>query len=200
MSPCFEKTPEWCRARRCQPDERLQFWKMTIKKNSFSRILVGSCASDRELLSREEQHFRSQFSVGYSTKSRLRRLMFSAGRRFQFERAEFEEFEDYYARWCISARDECRLPNDFRRSRSQGTINQLMSSEIDKRGIEAKFGIDFEEYFALDTPNIWLYWRRTLKMADKKSKNYGRVAFWLQRSKCALMRIWKTMWVFSKTV
>ena len=86
------------------------------------------------------------------------------------------------------------------------TINQLMCHlEIDKRGIEQKFNIDFEEYFAADIPKLQTFINEGLLVNDDdKIKIIGSGILIIRNvAMCFdayLAKMMKEKPVFSKTV
>ena len=86
------------------------------------------------------------------------------------------------------------------------TINQLMCNlEIDKREIEAKFGIDFEDYFASDIPKLNVFVQDELleNNADKIKVTGSGILVIRNIAMCFdayLEKMMKDKPVFSKTV
>ena len=145
------------------PDERLQILKMTIEKFvSAGYEYIGmdhfALPTDELAVAQKNNTLYRNFQ-GYSTKAGCDVYAFGLSAISQFQNIyaqNLKNLKDYYARV-----DE-NLPATnvgyrmtFDDHVRKETINQLMCHlEIDKRGIERKFGINFEEYFALDTPKL----------------------------------------------
>lgn len=145
------------------PDERLQILKMTIEKLSdagYEYIGMDHFAkpTDDLAIAQKNGTLYRNFQ-GYSTKAGADVYAFGLSAISQFQNVyaqNLKNLRDYYARvdengpatnvgYRMTADDHVR----------KETINQLMCNlEIDKRAIEAKFSIDFEEYFAADIPKL----------------------------------------------
>jgi oxygen-independent coproporphyrinogen-3 oxidase len=159
------------------PDERLQILKMTIEKLTgagYEYIGMDHFAkpTDDLAVAQKNNTLYRNFQ-GYSTKSGADVYAFGLSAISQFENIyaqNLKNLKDYYARI-----DE-NLPATnvgyrmtFDDHVRKETINQLMCNlEIDKRGIEAKFGIDFEEYFAADIPKLCVFIDEGLLENDAK--------------------------------
>lgn len=145
------------------PDERLNILKMTIEKLTdagYEYIGMDHFAlpTDELAVAQKNNTLYRNFQ-GYSTKAGADVYAFGLSAISQFRDVyaqNLKNIKDYYNRvdagmpatnvgYRMTADDHVR----------KETINQLMCHlEIDKRGIEAQFGIDFEEYFALDIPKL----------------------------------------------
>ncbi len=145
------------------PDERLQILKMTIEKLvSAGYEYIGmdhfALPTDELAVAQKNNTLYRNFQ-GYSTKAGCDVYAFGLSAISQFQNIyaqNLKNLKDYYTRV-----DELQPATNvgyrmtFDDHVRKETINQLMCHlEIDKRGIEVKFGIDFEEYFALDTPKL----------------------------------------------
>jgi oxygen-independent coproporphyrinogen-3 oxidase len=145
------------------PDERLQILKMTIEKLvSAGYEYIGmdhfALPTDELAVAQKDNTLYRNFQ-GYSTKAGCDVYAFGLSAISQFQNIyaqNLKNLKDYYARV-----DENQPATNvgyrmtFDDHVRKETINQLMCHlEIDKRGIEAKFDINFEEYFALDTPKL----------------------------------------------
>ncbi len=148
------------------PDERLQILKMTIEKLTgagYEYIGMDHFAKPTDDLAVAQKNGTLYRNFqGYSTKAGADVYAFGLSAISQFQNIyaqNLKNLKDYYARvnenlpvtnvgYRMTADDHVR----------KETINQLMCNlEIDKRGIEAKFGIDFEEYFAADIPKLRVF-------------------------------------------
>ncbi|HEY8562159.1 MAG TPA: oxygen-independent coproporphyrinogen III oxidase [Pyrinomonadaceae bacterium] len=144
-------------------DERLQILKMTIEKLSaagYEYIGMDHFAkpTDELAIAQKNGTLYRNFQ-GYSTKAGCDVYAFGLSAISQFQNIyaqNIKRLPDYYKRvgenqpatlvgYRMTADDHVR----------KETINQLMCNlEIDKRAIEAKFGIRFEDYFAADLPKL----------------------------------------------
>lgn len=145
------------------PDERLQILKMTIEKLTdagYEYIGMDHFAkpTDELAIAQKNNTLYRNFQ-GYSTKAGCDVYAFGLSAISQFQNVyaqNLKNLRDYYTR--IDA--EFPATNvgyrmTFDDHVRKETINQLMCNlEIDKRGIEQKFGIDFEEYFKDDIPKL----------------------------------------------
>ena len=145
------------------PDERLQILKMTIEKlvsNGYEYIGMDHFAkpSDDLAIAQKNNTLYRNFQ-GYSTRAGADVYAFGVSAISQFQNIyaqNLKNLKDYYTRV-----DE-NLPATnvgyrmtFDDHVRKETINQLMCHlEIDKRGIESKFDINFEDYFAADIPKL----------------------------------------------
>jgi oxygen-independent coproporphyrinogen-3 oxidase len=160
------------------PDERLQILKMTIEKLSdagYEYIGMDHFAKPTDDLAVAQKNGTLYRNFqGYSTKAGADVYAFGLSAISQFQNVyaqNLKNLREYYARV-----DE-NLPATnvgyrmtFDDHVRKETINQLMCNlEINKRDIEAKFGIAFEEYFAADIPKLDVFLREGLleKNADK---------------------------------
>ncbi|CAN5592364.1 oxygen-independent coproporphyrinogen III oxidase [soil metagenome] len=145
------------------PNERLQILKMTIEKlvsNGYEYIGMDHFAkpTDDLAVAQKNNTLYRNFQ-GYSTKAGADVYAFGLSAISQFQNIyaqNLKNIRDYYTRvdenlpatnvgYRMTADDHIR----------KETIMQLMCHlEIDKRDIEAKFGIDFEDYFAADIPKL----------------------------------------------
>lgn len=145
------------------PDKRLQILKMTIEKLTdagYEYIGMDHFAkpTDELAIAQKNNTLYRNFQ-GYSTKAGCDVYAFGLSAISQFQNVyaqNLKNLKDYFERV-----DE-GLPTTnvgyrmtFDDHVRKETINQLMCHlEIDKRGIEEKFDIDFEEYFAADIPKL----------------------------------------------
>ncbi len=196
------------------PDERLNILKMTIEKlvsNGYEYIGMDHFAkpTDDLAVAQKNNTLYRNFQ-GYSTKAGADVYAFGLSAISQFRNVyaqNLKSIKDYYTRV-----DE-RLPatnvgyrmtyDDHVRKE---TINQLMCHlEIDKRGIETKFDINFEEYFAADIPKLQTFINEGLLENDKdKIKIIGAGILIIRNvAMCFdayLEKMMKGKPVFSKTV
>ncbi|MEO6589185.1 MAG: oxygen-independent coproporphyrinogen III oxidase [Pyrinomonadaceae bacterium] len=158
------------------PDERLQILKMTIEKlvsNGYEYIGMDHFAkpSDDLAIAQKNNTLYRNFQ-GYSTRAGADVYAFGVSAISQFQNIyaqNLKNLKDYYTRV-----DE-HLPATnvgyrmtFDDHVRKETINQLMCHlEIDKRGIEAKFDIDFEDYFTADIPKLQTFIDEGLLTNDK---------------------------------
>ena len=196
------------------PDERLQILKMTIEKlvnSGYEYIGMDHFAkpTDELAIAQKNNTLYRNFQ-GYSTKAGCDVYAFGVSAISQFQNIyaqNLKNLKDYYTQV-----DE-RLPATsigyrmtFDDHVRKETINQLMCHlEIDKRGIEAKFGINFEEYFALDIPKLQTFIDEGLLENDKdKIKIIGSGILIIRNvAMCFdayLEKMMKEKPVFSKTV
>ncbi len=145
------------------PDERLQILKMTIEKLTdagYEYIGMDHFAkpSDELAVAQKNNTLYRNFQ-GYSTKAGADVYAFGLSAISQFRDVyaqNLKNLKDYYDR----VDEQIPATNvgyrmTFDDHVRKQTINQLMCHlEIDKRGIERKFGINFEEYFAADIPKL----------------------------------------------
>ena len=145
------------------PDERLQILKMTIEKLTdagYEYIGMDHFAkpTDELAIAQKNGTLYRNFQ-GYSTKAGADVYAFGLSAISQFQNVyaqNLKNIKDYYAR----IEEDLPATNvgyrmTFDDHVRKETINQLMCHlEIDKRGIERKFGINFEEYFAVDIPKL----------------------------------------------
>lgn len=149
-------------------DERLQILKMTIEKlvgAGYEYIGMDHFAkpSDELAIAQKNNTLYRNFQ-GYSTKAGCDVYAFGLSAISQFQNIyaqNLKHLKEYYKRV-----DENKPATNvgyrmtFDDHVRKETINQLMCHlEIDKRGIEARFGIDFEEYFAADLPKLEVFLR-----------------------------------------
>ena len=145
------------------PDERLQILRMTIEKligAGYEYIGLDHFAkpTDELAIAQNDNTLYRNFQ-GYSTKAGADVYAFGVSAISQFQNIyaqNVKNLKDYYARvdagiaatavgYRMTADDHVR----------KETIMQLMCHlEIDKRDIERKFNINFETYFAADTPKL----------------------------------------------
>jgi oxygen-independent coproporphyrinogen-3 oxidase len=145
------------------PDERLQILRMTIEKliaAGYEYIGLDHFAkpTDELAIAQNNNTLYRNFQ-GYSTRAGADVYAFGVSAISQFQNIYAQNqknLNDYYAR--IDARQAAtavgyRMTEDDHVRKE--TIMQLMCHlEIDKRDIERKFGIDFEQYFADDLPKL----------------------------------------------
>ncbi len=150
------------------PDERLNIFKMTIEKlmsAGYEYIGLDHFAKpDDELAIAQKNNTLYRNFQGYSTKAGCDVYAFGLSAISQFQNIyaqNLKNLKDYYKR--IESREAAtnvgyRMTFDDHIRKE--TIMQLMCHlEIDKRDIEAKFGIDFEDYFAEDTKKLDVFLR-----------------------------------------
>jgi len=149
-------------------DERLQILKMTIEKligAGYEYIGMDHFAkpTDELAIAQKNNTLYRNFQ-GYSTKAGCDVYAFGLSAISQFQNIyaqNLKHLKDYYKRV-----DENKPATNvgyrmtFDDHVRKETINQLMCHlEIDKRDIEARFGINFEEYFAADLPKLEVFLR-----------------------------------------
>jgi len=148
------------------PDERLQILRMTIEKlvrAGYEYIGLDHFAkpSDELAVAQKNNTLYRNFQ-GYSTRAGADVYAFGVSAISQFQNIYAQNqknLNDYYAQidsglaatavgYRMTADDHVR----------KETIMQLMCHlEIDKRDIERRFGIDFEEYFSADIPKLDIF-------------------------------------------
>lgn len=145
------------------PDERLQILKMTIETlmdAGYEYIGMDHFAkpTDELAVAQKNGTLYRNFQ-GYSTKSGCDVYAFGLSAISQFQNIyaqNLKHLRDYYKR--VDSGDAAtnvgyRMTEDDHIRKE--TIMQLMCNlEIDKRDIETKFGINFEDYFAADIPKL----------------------------------------------
>jgi oxygen-independent coproporphyrinogen-3 oxidase len=148
------------------PDERLQILKMTIEKlmnAGYEYIGMDHFAkpTDELAVAQKNGTLYRNFQ-GYSTKAGCDVYAFGLSAISQFQNIyaqNIKRLPDYYKR--INTNEPATLVGyrmTFDDHVRKETINQLMCNlEIDKQAIEAKFGIDFEDYFAADLPKLGVF-------------------------------------------
>lgn len=148
------------------PDERLQILKMTIETligSGYEYIGMDHFAKPTDELAVAQRNGTLYRNFqGYSTKAGCDVYAFGLSAISQFENIyaqNLKHLRDYYKRigagqaatqvgYRMTADDHVR----------KETIMQLMCRlEIDKREIESRFGIDFDEYFADDLPKLGVF-------------------------------------------
>ncbi len=145
------------------PDERLQILRMTIEKlvgAGYEYIGLDHFAKPTdELAVAQNNNTLYRNFQGYSTKAGCDVYAFGVSAISQFQNIYAQNqknLNDYYARidaGTTATNVGYRMTFDDHVRKE--TIMQLMCHlEIDKRGIEQKFGIDFEDYFAADIPKL----------------------------------------------
>ncbi|HRH45645.1 MAG TPA: oxygen-independent coproporphyrinogen III oxidase [Pyrinomonadaceae bacterium] len=148
------------------PDERLQILKMTIETlmdAGYEYIGMDHFAkpTDELAVAQKNGTLYRNFQ-GYSTKAGCDVYAFGLSAISQFQNIyaqNLKHLRDYYKR--VDSGDAAtnvgyRMTEDDHIRKE--TIMQLMCNlEIDKRDIETKFGIDFEEYFAADIPKLKVF-------------------------------------------
>lgn len=148
------------------PDERLQILKMTIETlmdAGYEYIGMDHFAkpTDELAVAQKNGTLYRNFQ-GYSTKAGCDVYAFGLSAISQFQNIyaqNLKHLRDYYKRVDSS---EAATNVGYRMTEDdhirKETIMQLMCNlEIDKRDIEAKFGIDFEDYFAADIPKLKVF-------------------------------------------
>jgi oxygen-independent coproporphyrinogen-3 oxidase len=148
------------------PDERLQILQMTIEKLTnagYEYIGMDHFAKKTdELATAQKNNTLYRNFQGYSTKAGCDVYAFGMSAISQFQNIyaqNVKNLKDYYARinagiaatnvgYRMTADDHIR----------KETIMQLMCHlEIDKRGIERRFGVNFDEYFADDLSKLQVF-------------------------------------------
>jgi len=145
------------------PDERLNIFKMTIEKlmsAGYEYIGLDHFAKpDDELAIAQKNNTLYRNFQGYSTKAGCDVYAFGLSAISQFQNIyaqNLKNLKDYYQR--VDSREAAtnvgyRMTFDDHVRKE--TIMQLMCHlEIDKRDIEAKFNIDFEDYFTEDIKKL----------------------------------------------
>jgi oxygen-independent coproporphyrinogen III oxidase len=196
------------------PDARLQILRMTIEKliaAGYEYIGLDHFAkpTDELAIAQNNNTLYRNFQ-GYSTRAGADVYAFGVSAISQFQNIYAQNqknLNDYYAR--IDARQAAtavgyRMTADDHIRKE--TIMQLMCHlEIDKRDIERRFGIGFEEYFAADIPKLDIFIAENLleNNADKiKIIGAGKLII-RNVAMCFdayLARMMKEKPVFSKTV
>jgi oxygen-independent coproporphyrinogen III oxidase len=195
-------------------EERLQILKMTIEtllSAGYEYIGMDHFAkpTDELAVAQREGTLYRNFQ-GYSTKAGCDVYAFGLSAISQFENIyaqNLKRLPDYYKR--IDSGDAAtnvgyRMTEDDHIRKE--TIMQLMCNlEIDKRDIEAKFGIDFEDYFAADIPKLDVFIRDGLleNNADKIKVSGSGILVIRNIAMCFdayLEKMMKEKPVFSKTV
>ena len=145
------------------PDERLLILRMTIEKligAGYEYIGLDHFAkpTDELAIAQNNNTLYRNFQ-GYSTKAGADVYAFGVSAISQFQNIyaqNVKNLKDYYARvdkGIVATAVGYRMTADDHVRKE--TIMQLMCHlEIDKRDIERKFGINFETYFAVDTPKL----------------------------------------------
>lgn len=196
------------------PDERLQILKMTIEKlvaAGYEYIGMDHFAkpSDELAIAQKNNTLYRNFQ-GYSTKAGADVYAFGLSAISQFQNIyaqNLKNIKDYYARVdagfpATNVGYRMTFDDHVRKE----TIMQLMCHlEIDKHGIERKFGVDFEEYFAADIPKLQAFIDEGLLENDKdKIKIIGAGILIIRNvAMCFdayLEKMMKEKPVFSKTV
>jgi oxygen-independent coproporphyrinogen III oxidase len=196
------------------PDERLQILKMTIEKLTgagYEYIGMDHFAkpTDELAVAQKNGTLYRNFQ-GYSTKAGCDVYAFGLSAISQFQNIyaqNIKRLPDYYKR--IKENEPATLVGyrmTFDDHVRKETINQLMCNlEINKRDIEAKFGVDFEEYFAHDIPKLDVFLREGLleNDADKIKVKGAGILVIRNIAMCFdayLEKMMKEKPVFSKTV
>lgn len=196
------------------PDERLQILKMTIEKlGSAGYEYIGmdhfALPSDELAIAQKNGTLYRNFQ-GYSTKAGCDVYAFGLSAISQFQNIyaqNLKNLRDYYKRvdeQLPATNVGYRMTEDDHIRKE--TINQLMCNlEIDKRGIERKFDIDFEAYFAADIPKLDVFLREGLleNDADKIKVRGSGILVIRNIAMCFdayLEKMMKEKPVFSKTV
>ncbi len=148
------------------PDERLNIFKMTIEKllnAGYEYIGLDHFAKpEDELAIAQKNNTLYRNFQGYSTKAGCDVYAFGLSAISQFQNVyaqNLKNLKDYYKRvdeGFAATNVGYRMTFDDHIRRE--TIMQLMCHlQIDKRSIESKFGIDFEDYFAADLPKLGVF-------------------------------------------
>ena len=195
-------------------DERLQILKMTIEKlmgAGYEYIGMDHFAkpTDELAVAQKNGTLYRNFQ-GYSTKAGCDVYAFGLSAISQFQNIyaqNIKRLPDYYKR--INENEAATLVG-YRMTEDdhirKETINQLMCNlEIDKRDIEAKFDIDFEDYFAADIPKLEVFFQDGLleNTADKIKVIGSGILVIRNIAMCFdayLEKMMKEKPVFSKTV
>jgi len=196
------------------PDERLQILQMTIEKlTSAGYDYIGMdhfAKKTDELATAQKNNTLYRNFQGYSTKAGCDVYAFGMSAISQFQNIyaqNVKNLKDYYARidagiaatnvgYRMTADDHVR----------KETIMQLMCHlEIDKRGIENRFGMNFDEYFAADLPKLQVFVAENLlEITRDKIKIIGAGKMIIRNvAMCFdayLAQMMKEKPVFSKTV
>ncbi|MBC7796754.1 MAG: oxygen-independent coproporphyrinogen III oxidase, partial [Pyrinomonadaceae bacterium] len=196
------------------PDARLQILKMTIEKlvsNGYEYIGMDHFALPTDDLSIAQKNGTLYRNFqGYSTRAGADVYAFGVSAISQFQNIYAQNqknLKDYYTR----VDEQIPATNvgyrmTFDDHVRKETINQLMCHlEIDKRGIEEKFGVDFEDYFASDIPKLQTFIDENLLENDTdKIKIIGaRILIIRNVAMCFdayLEKMMREKPVFSKTV
>ena len=157
------------------PDERLQILKMTIEKlvgSGYEYIGMDHFAKPTDELSiAQKNNTLYRNFQGYSTKSGADVYAFGLSAISQFQNIyaqNLKNIKDFYTRVdsdlpATNVGYRMTFDDHVRKE----TIMQLMCHlEIDKRDIERKFGIDFEDYFAADVPKLQTFIDENLLVND----------------------------------
>ncbi len=195
-------------------DERLQILKMTIEKlvsNGYEYIGMDHFAkpTDELAIAQKNNTLYRNFQ-GYSTKAGADVYAFGLSAISQFQNIyaqNLKNIKDYYTRVdagfpATNVGYRMTFDDHVRKE----TIMQLMCHlEIDKRGIERKFDIDFEEYFAADLPKLQTFIDENLLVNDKDKIKIIGAGILIVRNVAMcfdayLEKMMKEKPVFSKTV
>jgi oxygen-independent coproporphyrinogen-3 oxidase len=159
-------------------DNRLQILRMTIEKliaAGYEYIGLDHFAkpTDELAIAQKNNTLYRNFQ-GYSTKAGADVYAFGVSAISQFQNIyaqNIKDLKEYYARVEAGhAPTNVGYRMTFDDHVRKETIMQLMCHlEIDKRDIERRFGIDFEEYFAADIPKLNVFINENLleNNADK---------------------------------
>ncbi len=195
-------------------DERINIFKMTIEKfMSVGYEYIGLdhfAKPDDELAIAQKNNTLYRNFQGYSTKAGCDVYAFGLSAISQFQNIyaqNLKNLKDYYSR--IDSREAAtnvgyRMTFDDHIRKE--TIMQLMCHlEIDKRDIEAKFDINFEDYFAEDIKKLDVFLRDGLleNNADKIKIVGSGILIIRNVAMCFdayLEKMMKEKPVFSKTV
>jgi oxygen-independent coproporphyrinogen-3 oxidase len=195
-------------------DERLQILKMTIERlmdAGYEYIGMDHFAkpTDELAIAQKNGTLYRNFQ-GYSTKAGCDVYAFGLSAISQFQNIyaqNLKRLPDYYKR---INENEAATSVGYRMTFDdhvrKETINQLMCNlEIDKRGIERKFGVLFEDYFAADLPKLEVFVQDGLLVnAADKIKVIGSGILVIRNiAMCFdayLAKMMKDKPVFSKTV
>ena len=196
------------------PDERLQILRMTIEKLiavGYEYIGLDHFAkpTDELAIAQNNNTLYRNFQ-GYSTKAGADVYAFGVSAISQFQNIyaqNVKDLKEYYARVDGQiAPTNVGYRMTFDDHVRKETINQLMCHlEIDKRGIEVKFDINFEEYFAADVPKLQTFIDEGLLENDKDKIKIIGAGILIVRNVAMcfdayLEKMMKEKPVFSKTV
>ena len=196
------------------PDQRLAILKMTSEKLAdagYEYIGMDHFAkpADELAIAQKEGTLYRNFQ-GYSTKAGADLYAFGLSAISQFENIYAQNQKDFKAYYASVDAGEPSTHVGYRMTADdhvrKETIMQLMCDlEIDKRDIETRFGIDFEDYFRNDIPKLGQFVREGLvtdepdkiRVADSGILIIRNIAMCFDAYLEEMMR---TRPVFSKTV
>jgi oxygen-independent coproporphyrinogen-3 oxidase len=145
------------------PDQRLAILEMTSEKLAdagYEYIGMDHFAkpTDELAIAQKEGTLYRNFQ-GYSTKAGADLYAFGMSAISQFENIYAQNEKDFKAYYGAVDAGEPATRVGYRMTtddhiRKEAIMQLMCDLEIDKRGIEKKFGIDFEEYFRSDIPKL----------------------------------------------